>query len=253
MTFEASLFIAFFIIAASIVVVSAMAASRRQAAQEEELKRAASARGWKFDVSHEGGYRVKRWTGTTDGIAWVAEYLYRSGGKNNSSRHIARWHCTFTPGINAPLVAMGLPNGKEMLGASMINSEGFFAQMAQKAVGFVFDKALDVYFGDEAGKQVDAGAMHRVDGEKIPGFIVMAADKDEASRILAQGLEKALLDAASDRSSVMSEEKRPWVLLRPHAISLARMTAFREVAEIERFTAAGIALTRAFKFGRVSV
>jgi hypothetical protein len=254
MSFEASLIIGIFIVVTSLVALTAMVARRSTKAKEDELQQAASARGWKFEVTHEHGYRVKRWSGTTDGVAWVAEYLYRSGGKNNSSRHIARWQGTFSPGIHAPIVVMGLPKGKEkMMGVAMANGDGFFAQMAQKAVGFVFDKALDVYFGEEAGKQVDAGAMQRVDGDKMPGYVVMAADKDEATRVLAQGLEKSLVDAANDKASVMSEDQRPSVLFRSSAITLARMTAFRDAADIERFTAAGLALSRAFKFGRLSV
>lgn len=253
MPFEVSIVIAIFIVVTSLVALTAMVARRAQQAKDDELRQQASARGWTFAVTHEHGYRVKRWSGTTDGIAWIAEYLYRSGGKNNSSRHIARWHGMFSPGINAPIVAMGIPKGKEaMLGLSMQSSDGFFAQMAQKAVGFVFDKSLDVYFGDEAGEQVDAGAMQRIDGEKIPGYVVMAADKDEAARVLAQGLEKSLLDASNDKASIMSDEHRPWVLLRPSAISLSRMTSLGGAADVERFTAAGLALTRAFTFGRRS-
>lgn len=251
MSFEASLVIGSFIIVTALVALMAMVARRSQKANEEDLRQAASARGWTFAVVNEHGYRVKRWSGTTEGIAWVAEYLYRSGGKNNSSRHISRWHGTFHAGINAPIVVMGLPKGKEtMMGVPMTSGDGFFAQMAQKAVGFVFDKALDVYFGEEAGQQVDAGAMHRVDGEKMPGYVVMAADKDEGARVLAQGLEKSLVDAANDKASIMSEDQRPSILFRPSAITLARMTALKDAAEIERFTAAGVALTRAFTFGR---
>ena len=67
--------------------------------------------------------------------------------------------------------------------------DGFFAKLAQKAVGFAFDKAIDMYFGDGPGKQVDAGTMHRID-TKTPGFVVMAADKDEGRRILSAGTRK---------------------------------------------------------------
>ena len=252
MPFNVAVVVATFIIMTSVFAVVILLSRRQRQAKEDELRQAASARGWTFAVANERGYRVKRWTGTTDGIAWVAESLYRSGGKNSSSRRITRWHGTFSTGVNAPIIAMGLPKGKEMLGVAMADSDGFFAQMAQKAVGFVFDKSLDVYFGEDAGKQVDAGAMRRVGGEKVAGFVVMAADKDEAERVLAQGLEKSLLDASNNPASVMSEQNRPWVLLRPGAISLARMTSLRDAGDVERFATAGIALTRAFTFGRRS-
>lgn len=215
------------------------------------MKQAASARGWTFQSALEKGYRVYRWTGTSDGIAWTAESLRRTSGGNrrNQRQRIARWHGTWTPGINGAIVVMGLPKGKEHLGTAIAQGDGFFAKLAQKAAGFALDKAIDVYFGDEAGKEIDAAAMHRVDAERIPGFIVMAADKDEGTRVLSQGLEKTLNDSTADKSSALSDEDRPWVLLRPTAISLARMEKYRDVTEIEKFTRAGIALTRAFKFG----
>lgn len=255
MPFEASLLVAFFLIVGSIVAVTAMADSRRRAAQEDDLKQAASARGWKFESLNEKGYRVNRWSGTTDGVSWVAESLKHAsrGHKGNRRMHIARWHGAWTPGINGAILAMGLPKGKEHVGnIAVAQGESWVAKMAQKAAGFALDKAIDVYFGDEAGKEIDAAATHRVDAEKIPGFVVMAADKDEGSRVLSQGLEKALLDAPNDKASALSDEDRPWILLRPKAISLARMENYRDVAEIERFIRAGVALTKVFTFGRRS-
>ena len=94
--------------------------------------------------------------------------------------------------------------------------------------------------------------MHRVDSTKTPGFIVMADNKDEGARILSQGLESALVDAANDKSSVLSDEDRPWILLRPNAVSLARMERFRDVNELEGFVRAGIALTRTSSSARPS-
>jgi len=253
MSFEAALVIAFVILIVTFVVMAAIIGGRRQAAKEEEMKRAASARGWQFEIVREKGYRIQRWTGTTDGVAWVAESLMQSSGsKNERRRQIARWHGAWSPGINGAIVAMGLPKGKEQLGPTTAAGDGFFAKLAQKAAGFAFDKAIDVYFGDGPGKEVDAGALHRLE-TRIPGFIVMAADKDEASRVLTQGLEKALVDATNDKASVLSNDNRPWLLLRPKAVSLARMDRFRDIDELDDFVRAGVALTRTSKFGRAFV
>jgi hypothetical protein len=251
MSFEASLFVGFFIIVASIIGISAMVGGRRRAEQVEELKRQASARGWKFDSVLQKGYRIERWSGSTDGIAWTAESaIHVSGGSHGKRRrHIGRWHGAFSPGINAPIAVMGVPKGKEIINTQIAEGDSWIAKMAQKAVGFAFDTAIDVYFGDVIGKEVDAGAMQRVDGQKIPGFIVMAADKDEGARILSQGFEKALVDASNDRASIMANDDRPWILLRPTGISLARMEKLRDIAELDGFVKAGVALTRAFKFG----
>lgn len=251
MSFEAALILAFFILIGTAVLMGVIIGSRKRAAQEEELKGAASARGWHFGSKLERGYRVHTWTGTTDGISWVAESLTGTAGGKNSERrrHLARWHGAWSPGINGPIVAMGLPKGKEDLSTTIAAGDGLFAKLAQKAVGFAFDKAIDAYFGAGPGKEVDAGAMHRIE-TKTPGFVVMAADKDEGARILSQGLEQALIDAANDKASVLSNQDRPWILLRPKAISLARMERIRDINELEGFIRAGVALKHAFKFGR---
>jgi hypothetical protein len=254
MSFDLALIISFFILIITVMVLGAIFGSRKQAEKEEELKRAASARGWQFESTLEKGYRVHRWTGATDGVSWVAESLRLVAGGNNRQRrrHIARWHGAWSPGINKPIAVMGVPKGKEIMGATIAGGDGFFARLAQKAVGFAFDKAIDVYFGDAIGKDVDAGTMQRVDGENIPGFIVMAEDKVEGARILAQGFEKAIVDASNDKASVLADEDRPWILLRTSGISLARMERYRDIAELEGFVRAGVALTRAFTFGRRS-
>lgn len=248
MPFEVAVIVAGFILIATVIVMIVIFASRRQAAKEEELKQAASARGWKFETRREKGYRIHRWTGATDGISWVAESLTYTSGTNKQQRrrHIARWQGAWSPGISSAIVAMGVPKGKQAPGSTGADGEGFFVKLAQKAAEFAFDKTLDVYFGD-AGKEIDAAAMHRVDA-KVPGFVVMAANTDEGARILSQGLEKALLDATNDKDSVMAEENRPWILLRPTDISLARMAQFRNIIEVEGFVRAGVALTRASRF-----
>ena len=252
MPVEAAIIIAIFILVTTLIGMVVLITSRRQAAKEEEMKREASARGWQFETRREKGHRVHRWTGTTEGVSWVAESLSQSSGSSSRQerrRHIARWHGNWSPGIHGAIVAMGMPKGKEQSGTTVAAGESWVAKLAQKAVGFAFDKAIDAYFGDGPGKEVDAGAMHRLE-TKTPGFVVMAADKDEAARVLAQGLEKALADAANDQASVLSNEKRPWILFRPTAISLARMERFRNASEIEGFVRAGVALTRTSRFSR---
>jgi hypothetical protein len=254
MSSDLAIILAIFIVIVTIFVMAAIFGGRRQREQEEELRRAAAARGWKFEIVREKGYRIQRWTGTTEGVPWVAESAVHTAGgnKRDRRRHVGRWHGAWSPGINAPLVMMGLPKGKEQLGKTIADGDGFFAKLAQKAAGLAFDKAVDVYFGHDAGREVDAGAMRRVEAA-TPGFIVMAADTVEGARILSQGLEKALVDAANDQGSVLSDEDRPWILLRPAAVSLARMEKLRDINELEGFVRAGVALTRVFTFGRRSL
>ena len=252
MPFDAALLIAFFLIVASIVVVLSRLNRGKVQAREDELKRAASARGWTFCTTRERGYRIHRFSGTTDGVAWEAESakLVAGGNQRERRRHVARWHGQWSPGVQAPFVAMGVPKGKEALSFNLAQGDGFFARMAQKAVGFAFDKAIDVYFGDAIGKQVDATTLKHVNEPSVPGFIFMAGDVDEAKRLLTEGLHHALLEATTNSANVLGNDDRPSLLLRPHGISLARMEELTDAQEVEQFVRAGVGLTRAFRFGR---
>ena len=148
MSFEAALILAFFIVIVTMVGMGALIGSRKQAAREEELKSAASARGWQFESKLEKGYRVHRFTGSTDGVSWVAESLRQAAGGHNRQqrrRHIARWHGAWSPGVNKPIAVMGVPKGKEIMGTAIAAGDGFFAKLAQKAAGFAFDKASTVF------------------------------------------------------------------------------------------------------------
>jgi hypothetical protein len=248
---DAAIVLAFFIIFTAVIVVAMRQQRARRQAQEEELKQGASTRGWTFSSANERGYRIYTFSGTTDGVAWEAESARQlAGGKNRERRHVSRWHGKWAPGLSAPMVAMGVPKGKEVMQFQVAQGESFFARMAQKAVGFAFDKALDVYFGPEIGAEVDATTMKHVNEPSVPGFIFVAANVDEAKRLLAEGLQRALQDATNSNTSVFAEDSRPTVLLRPNGISLARMEEFRDVQAVEQFVRAGVGLTRAFRFGR---
>ncbi len=253
MPFEAALIVAFLVVFTALFIVIAMFGNRQLRAREEELTQAASTRGWTFEKLREGGYRVYRFRGTTEGIPWQAESAVLTAGSSNKGqrrRHIARWHGEWSPGINAPIVAMGVPKGKEQIGKAIATGDGLFARLAQQAAGFAFDKALDVYFGKEVGDEIDARTLTHIGSAAVPGFIVMAGNVDEANRVLQEGLQKALLDASNDRANVLSEEDRPYVLVRSRGISLARAEQLRNIADVERFVHAGVGLTRAFRFGR---
>lgn len=243
--------IATVILATTAIAMAVFLARRKREAREDELKQAASARGWTFDSRSERGYRIHRWTGATDGVSWRAESLhYTSNNKHQRRPDLARWHGDFSAGINGPIVIIGVPAGKDLPAAATGERDGFLAKLAQKAIGFAFDKAIDLYFGNDLGKQVDAAALHRVPAASLPRFVVMAADKEEGARIMSQGLERALAAAADDKGSAFAGENRASILLRPHGISLARLGQFRDVNELDRFIHAGVGLTRSFRFAR---
>jgi hypothetical protein len=250
MSFNAAIAIATFVLATTAIAMLIMIQSRKRAAKEDELKRAASARGWQFEVTTQGAYRVHRWSGTSEGVPWRAESLHFKSDRRHSRPNISRWHGDWSPGINGPIVCMAVPKGKELHATQLAPSDSFLGKLAQKAVGFAFDKAIDLYFGDVLGKEVDAGALHRVE-TKVPGYIVMAANQDDGARILAQGLEQSLTAATHDPDSAFSSADAPSILLRPKGLSIARTHEFRDLNEIERFMRAGLALTRSSRFARL--
>lgn len=262
MTFDAAIVVATFIISATAIVAIIVVTRRNAAAKEEELRRQASMRGWTFERVREGAYRINRWKGSSGGVAWIAESL--EGLKGNQGRGPAQrrlmtrwrtapeWANARAPFVTAPIVCLGLPTGKEMPSFAVAQGDTWLAKLAQKAVGFAFDKAIDHYFGVELGREVDAAVLRRVEGAAIPGFIVMAADPEAASRILFQGLQATLTDATRDTRSILADEDRPWVLLWSKGVALARTEKVHSADELDRFIHAGLTLTRVPTFGRLS-
>ena len=249
MSFDTALIIATFILFTTFFLGLVFVSNRRRKAQEEELKRAASARGWQFESVLDRGYRLHRCTGATEGVAWIAESLDRvaGGNKRQRRRHIGRWRAQWASGPEQPVLLMGMPKGAEVPAFSVAQSGGFFAGLAVKAAGFAFDKAVDVYFGEDIGKEIDAAVMRRID-VTMPGFIVMATDPEDGRRFLAQGFERALVEASNSKTSIIGEDDRPWILFRKQDITLARMEKLRTIDEIEAFNRAGVALTRVPRF-----
>ena len=255
MSFEASLVVAFVIVSIAVILVMIRVSKGRLEAEDEELRKAALLRGWTFEEKTEPGYRIYRFTGTTEGVAWEAE----SGRPVAWDKHkhddqprlaVAKWHGKWSPGVTAPIVGIAVPKGKEGSTTPEAQMDGFFARLVLKVAGFGYNRMLEVYFGDQIGKEIDALALRRVESAAVPGFIVMAANVDEASRVLSEGLKRALVEASSTPGNVFAENNRPFVLVWPQGISLARLKQFRNVEEVERFTHAGIGLTRAFRFVR---
>lgn len=255
MATDTALLLSFFLVAASIVLVLMVLSYRRRKAVEEEMRQAASARGWQFESVTEGGFFVRRWRGTTDNVVWTAESL-RSVRRAKKGRHrrrrAARWRTAIGLRMTTPVVCIGVPAGKETPEFSVAQGEGWLAQLAQKAAGMALDMAIDMYFGKERGREVDAGKLRLVPGVSIPGFIVMAEDTNEAGRMLEQGLKNALVEATNDRSSVFSEADRPWILISKSGMAIGRLEPFVTTADVEGFVGAGIQLTRTATFGRPS-
>lgn len=244
MTYQAAIVISAIVLAATAVVLTAMFAARKRAAEDDELKQQASMRGWRFEATPQRGYRIRRWSGSRDGIDWIAESIERPGGQNRRPIRHARWRTTASRGPAAPIVFLGVPIGKETPRFKIAQGDSVFAQIAQKVAGFAFDKAVDSHFGEEIGRDVDAAALKPLPNPVLPGFIVMAIDPEAAARLLFQGLSNALTAATADPQSVFGTDDRPWLLLWKDGVSLARNGRFAAANDVEAFVEAGVALAR---------
>ena len=252
MPYEAALAIAIIILVGTFVGMVALISRRRRQAKEDDMAREAASRGWQFDSRFEHGERIRRWRGTTDGISWVTESVSsaKSGNHPDRRRQTSRWHGAFNPGIGKPIVMIGVPPGKETPAFSVAEGDGVIAKLAQKAAGFAFDKGIKTYFGADTAAEVSADALHHVAQPVMPGYIVMAGDADEAARVLSEGFGRVVQAGGADSTSLLGADDRPWILLRPNGVSIARMEPIREAHDIERLVRAGVDLSGGFTFGR---
>ena len=240
------------ILVGTFVGMVALISRRRRQAKEDDMAREAASRGWQFDSRFEHGERIRRWRGTTDGISWVTESVSSAKGGNHPDRRrqTSRWHGAFNPGIGKPIVMIGVPPGKETPAFSVAEGDGVIAKLAQKAAGFALDKGIKTCFGADAAAEVSTDALHHVTQPVTPGYIVMAGDADEAARVLAEGFGRGIQADVADASSLLGADDRPWILLRPNSISVARIEPIRGAHDIEAFVRTGTGLCGGFPFGR---
>ena len=243
MPFEVALAVAFAVLVVTCVVVVSIVAGRRAAAQDEERKHQASMRGWQYEATHENRFRIRRWKGVTDGVEWTFESRFRAGGHGHPAVRRSRWLASSARGPEKPILCVGNKAGAVSSTLTLGEGDGMIATLAKKAATFAFDKAVDSYFGEEIGGGVDAKQLKPVPGATVPGYAIMAADTDEASRILFQGLTKAL--SASPPPDVKDEDgKGPWVLLWKGGVALGRAELLDSIDEIEWMSRLGSSVAR---------
>jgi hypothetical protein len=244
-------FLALFAFVALGMWLATRSARRQREQAQGQLAADAAARGWTFESTTEGLFDLQRWSGQTDGHRWTAEYRRGRHRKRSSHTrtHRLRWWTEGFGGPSTPILLIGVPRGKERLTAQLPLGGGMLATMAQKAAGFALDKALDVHFGEQIGRQIDARELRLVEGVEVPGFIVMAADGAQARFWLDQaGHRQTLLAQVADAASAFSNEQdRPWVLLLGRHLTLAQPVPVRSTADLERLVRAGVALAEAFR------
>ncbi len=246
MTSDLAIGLSFALLGLAVAVALNRLERARRERREEVFRSEARARGWQFEAADEGAFRVMRWRGVTDHVTWTAEYRRRARKRHRRRGSPFRfvWWADTLRGPSSPVLFMGVPRGKETPALTLAQGDGLVARLAQKAAGFALDLSVSTYFGPDAGNQVDADALKRVEPGAPPGFIVMAADPSEGARLLFGGWTEAMSAQIRDAQSALSDEDRPWVLLLPRRVSLARMSAIRSAADVEPFAHAGAGLVK---------
>jgi hypothetical protein len=224
-------------------------AERQRLAQREAQWLAESAtKGWTLMADKDGLFQRMRWQGQTDGVAWTLEYRRGRHKRQNSADRAHRmcWWASAFQGPPSPVLCMAMNKGQEQPSVKLAQGEGMLAALVQKAAGAALDKTLDVYFGEEAGRNVDARLLKMVETVSQPGYLVMAQDEVAAEHWLAGGCGAVLAALVNDTESALHPDVgRPWVLWVGRQVMLANMRPVNSMAEVERMVKAGVSLTNA--------
>jgi hypothetical protein len=251
MDLTAVVFLVFFALVTLLLWMVTRSARQQREKLQAQLAADAATRDWTFDSATEGLFDLQRWSGQTDGHRWTAEYRRgrRRKGSGRTRTHRLRWWTEGFGGPSTPILLIGVPRGKELPAVQLAQGEGLLASMAQKAAGFALDQALDMHFGQELGRQIDARELRMVEEAEVPGFMVMALDVAQARFWLDQPAHRgALLAQVRDPASALSDEQdRPWVLLLGRRLALAQPVPVRSTADLQRLVGAGVALAEAFR------
>ncbi len=235
----------FFALSVGVVVVLVRRRGQHHQHREDSMRAAALAQGWSFDSQDSGPMAVTRWQGTTEGTRWTLEYRRSRSTRRTRHAHTHRavwWADTFR-GPTSPVLFIGVEAGQENPFMKLEGSVGMLATMAQKAAGFALDKALDAHFGEEAGRQVDARLLKPLEAAGLQGFLVMAVDVPQAVWMLGDGWQKPLQTLA--QTSGGNAADRPWVLVLPRRVYMARAAPVRTEQDAQAMVNEGLALMAA--------
>jgi len=230
------------------IVVAAgvwMLAQRLKSRTNAHGAKDAAARGWQLTTTEEGGAEVKRWRGSTEGVAWAAEHRVtnKRGGTRDYARYQTRWRADALGGPSAPILIIpersSLQRLESVAGAV---PAGFLKSLVESAS----DKVIDRYFGAEVGTVVDLPALARIDGHGLPGATVMAAHASEALLLVRNRIAPSLAAEAASPASIFGDSEAPAVMLLPTSVHLASRASV-SADDVERLARAGAAIVKALE------
>ena len=245
------LFLSVLLPIAALALVTIWLARKQQQAfaqREAQWRAAAEAKGWAFHCETEGAFQLMRWRGTTSGVAWTLEYRrgrHRSGGASQRAQRTRWWAQTFQ-GPSTPVLCIAMKKGQEQPAQQFAQGESALATLARKAAGAALDKTLDIYFGQQAGREIDARRLKPLQGATQTGYLVLAEDPVAATHWLQDGPGAQLATAVNAPGNALhADEGRPWVLWVGRQVMLANMRPVTSIDDVTRLVDAGVALTNA--------
>jgi hypothetical protein len=218
---------------AMLVAVWKMLTSLQQSG-EQAVARQAAAAGWTLDSRPQGTSIDRRWSGTTQGVSWTAEYRAIDNQADHDRRHEFRWAAAITGGPTGPILLVHKRSKLAKLDSARKNTPAFLSGLVDMAT----DKVLDVFFGREAGARADMARLQPVDGHGLAGIQVMAESPSEALIVVQRSL-KAPLAAHTFAGS-----EAPVILLVADGVHLALRQSVT-TADFERAVALGSSLAAA--------
>lgn len=237
-----------------VIFVLARVIQKRNKRQTEQmadrLKPEASARGWQVTTElRSDNIRVIRWSGRDFDIQWIGEDWFRKRGQRSNQQvlEVTRWQTVDRRGTAGVIFLMGMPEGAQAPKVQAV--EGFLQSLALKAAFFALDKGLDMYFGEEIGREIDAGTLQRVEEVEplVSGYAVFAENVHEAANTIRGGVDKVIAATIERGPESIRGDRRPWILIWKRGVVIARVGATRSAAELEPFVKAGLALSRAIQ------
>jgi len=228
---------AFGVMVAAVIFFLKMA-GKAQANSTDSFAKYAAARGWQFEHRTKIGDVRRKWSGNTDGVAWIASH---TSTKNNSAdqsywNHVFRWRAGLDNGPSSALILIHERSKLDGVDEKLQVLPSFIRSLAAMAI----DRVASVYFGHEAA-DVDLSTWAAVEGHRIPAMRVLAPVADTRALTLS----KLVAPPISSESAALAEGGQPPVILiRRDAVHLAT-TSDVSVADLERAVRLGAGIVRA--------
>ena len=199
--------------------------------------------GWQFEVGQSALFEIYRWRGTTAGITWVAEALRSGRGRTRgrSATTLVRWYALRPLPVAGPAAMLVADRGEDGPVPPRIEGDGAIAKLGARLVASALDKGLDVLFGEEIGRHVDAGTLEPVADIQgpYPGTSVLAAGADRASTLfLFQKLDAPLRSLATSTPTLS-------LLVTPAGLAISAKGWVKDADGLVPIVNAGVALVQA--------